>query len=273
MRFPGLRQASVRPCVWRCSGRALSSSAVAARGDASPPPRIAQPLPATHPHLMAEGEVTPGISAGEYSRRRQRLAEAMPAGSMALFPASARAYMSHDVPFPHHQDSDLLYLCGLHEPSSLLACVKPWSGSGEARWHVFVRPECANEAMWDGPRAGLLGAQSYFLPEGQSHALSDAAAVLSSELHSSADVRALFYSPKANAEVDALLAPMLRAAAPERRLAQQPPAPLVQPLRVVKSDAEVEWTRRSAALCIGADERHAHVHAIPDPGGADAPLG
>ena len=155
----------------------------------------------------------PGISAEEYQARRTQLAHRLPPGSLALFPARPRGYMSHDVPFPHHQDTDLSYLCGFLEPSSLLAVVKPASG-GSARWRLFVKPSCPDEAMWDGPRAGVEGAQRHFLPDGDAHALNDAPKVLHADLHSAADnVAELLYAPKYNPEIDALLRPMLDAAA------------------------------------------------------------
>ena len=92
--------------------------------------RCAQPTPATHPHLMSPGETTPGILQTEYASRRAALASLLPANSLALFPATPAAYMGHDVPYsPHHQDTDLFYLCGLQEQTSLLACAKPSADS------------------------------------------------------------------------------------------------------------------------------------------------
>ena len=41
--------------------------------------------------------------------------------------------------------------------------------------------------MWDGPRAGVGGAQSYFLPEGEAHPLSEASTLLHADLHSPSD--------------------------------------------------------------------------------------
>lgn len=214
--------------------------------------RIAQPLPGTHPHLMASGELTPGIAADEYARRRERLANSLPPGSLALFPSSPLAYMAHDVPFPYHQDTDLLYLCGLLEPSSLLACVKPADAS--ARWHLFVRPTCANTAMWDGPRAGVEGAQRYFVPDGAAHALDDAPRVLHGALWGggSESISTLYYAPKANPAIDTLLRPVLRDAPTTSQLTPQPATPLVQRLRVIKSPAEVSLLQRSANLCADA---------------------
>ena len=124
----------------------------------------AQPTPQTHPHIMRPGEVTPGISAREYEERRRNLAASLPAGSLALFPSSPQAFMAHDVAyFPHHQDTDLLYLSGLQEHTSMLACVKPTADAAAARWHLFVRPSNPEEELWDGARAGVHGAQAFFL--------------------------------------------------------------------------------------------------------------
>lgn len=217
--------------------RRFSTAAAAVERITPPTHLIAQPLPQTHPHLMNPGEVTPGISANEYQSRRARLAATLPLGSVALFPAAPRAYLSHDVPFPHYQDSDLYYLCGLQEHSSLLAVTKPANG-GEARWTLFVRPECPQEAMWDGPRAGVEGARRHFVPEGAAHPLEDAARVLHADLYSHSDnVKQLLYSPRANPPIDALLRPMLDGASPpalanpnnaEPKLATTPPDRFVQ---------------------------------------------
>ena len=117
--------------------------------------------------------------------------------------------MAHDVAyFPHHQDTDLLYLSGLQEHTSLLACVKPTADAAAARWHLFVRPSNPEEELWDGARAGVHGAQAFFLPEGDAHAIDDAQAVLARELRGGA-LSNLFYQPTANKEMDAKLRPAL----------------------------------------------------------------
>ena len=56
--------------------------------------------------------VTPGISALEYAHRRTKLAQSLPAGSIAILAASDVKYRSGAVFYPFHQDSDFLYLTG-----------------------------------------------------------------------------------------------------------------------------------------------------------------
>lgn len=232
-----------QPASPRTASRRLSASGAH--------PALAQPSPTTHPHLMALGEVTPGVSRDEYVHRRQQLAAALEPGSMALFPASPLSHMTHDVHYPHYQDSDFYYLCGLQEHSSLLACVRPASGSSEARWHLFLRPSCPSEELWDGPRAGVEEAQRYFLSEGAAHTIGDAARLLETEL-SGGGVRQLYYAPKLNPAMDARLRPMLLRAAEAHRLGTLSPNRLVHSLRVRKSDAEIGLMRRSAQLCAEA---------------------
>ena len=207
--------------------------------------RIGQPTPLSHPHLMAPGEVTPGVALSEYAARRAALAASLPAKSMALFPSAPLSYMSHDVPFPYRQDVDLSYLCGFQEASSLLACVKP-NDAGSERWHLFVRPREPSRELWDGPSAGLPGARRHILPDGLVHALGSAADVLRGELPA---CDAIFLEGAGG--VDATLKPLL-AACQARRLAPRSVARLAQNLRVRKSDAEAALMRKSAAVCAGA---------------------
>lgn len=209
---------------------------------------------------MAAGEVTPGVSLTEYQARREAVAAELPPGSLALWPAAPQAFMAHDVPYiPYLQDTDLFYLCGFQEHSSLLACARP--ADSEAQWHLFVRPACEAEAVWDGRRAGVECAHSYFLPEGCAHSVEKISRVLEAELLPQAAGAAprrtqgiLFYEKKVNPLLDARLAPLLASAA-KAAVRYASPASLVHPLRSVKSAAELELMRRSASVCTAAMRR------------------
>ena len=208
--------------------------------------RIAQPLPSTHPHLLAPGELTPGVPASEYAARRLALAAALPEGAIAVFPSAPPAYMGHDVPHPYHQNTDFFWLTGFLEPSSLVACSKR---EGEPRWHMFVRPTSKAEEVWDGPRAGLAGAAEHFLPEGDVHATATAGKVLAQEVARGAS--ALYYDSAANEKLDLQLS-ALRAACAEARLTPRSSARITHRLRLHKSAREQELMRRSASMCAAA---------------------
>ena len=67
-----MRSARVLRRTQRPASRLLSAAAASRR--------IGQPTAATHPHLLAPHEATPGVAAAEYAARRSRLAAALRAG-------------------------------------------------------------------------------------------------------------------------------------------------------------------------------------------------
>lgn len=123
-------------------------------------PRLGQPSPKTHPHLLKEGEVTPGMSLEEYEVRRARLLDALGDGALILFPAAKHHYMTNDIPYVYRQNSDFSYLTGCQEPDSLMALYH--LPNGEPIFHLFVRPRTQHSELWDGPRTGVERANEFF---------------------------------------------------------------------------------------------------------------
>ncbi|XP_055050607.1 xaa-Pro aminopeptidase 3 isoform X1 [Misgurnus anguillicaudatus] len=130
---------------------------------------LGQPSPYTHPHLIKYGEVTPGLTQTEFELRRQRLASLieMQADRLAASGTSSNSnhivivlshpirYMTNDIPYPFHQNQDLLYLTGIMEPDSALVMY----GSGKPDQAVlFVPRRDPARELWDGPRSGKDGA-------------------------------------------------------------------------------------------------------------------
>lgn len=126
-----------------------------------------QPAAQTHPYLMQQGEVTPGITKAEFALRRTRLVEEIaktPFGSaydnhVILIPSGQKMFMAHDVPYPYRQCSDFLYLCGFQEPNSLLVLEK--QSEFEFPRHkstLFVPKRDKHKELWEGPRSGSKGA-------------------------------------------------------------------------------------------------------------------
>ncbi|KAK2079223.1 hypothetical protein QBZ16_002914 [Prototheca wickerhamii] len=107
--------------------------------------------------LLGPGELAPGISAAEFQERRRRLAAAMPRDSVAVLPATATAYMTGVIPYPHRQDADFLYLTGLDQPGSV-AVVHGQTGE----LTLFVPTPDATRELWDGARVSAAAAASEF---------------------------------------------------------------------------------------------------------------
>ncbi|ETN39259.1 uncharacterized protein HMPREF1541_05482 [Cyphellophora europaea CBS 101466] len=120
-----------------------------------------QPVHETHPHLLAPGELTPGISAQEYADRRTRLAAKLPDKAIAIVAASDIVFRSGSVFYEFHQDPDFFYLTGFNEPEAVAVIGKDATGTDHTL-HLFVREKDASAELWDGARSGTQAARDVF---------------------------------------------------------------------------------------------------------------
>jgi len=121
-----------------------------------------QPVANTHPHLIHEGDVTPGLSKWEYEQRRtklmnlihQKTSESL-VNHIVLIPSATLCYMSYNIPYTFRQNSEFLYLSGFQEPDSLLILETTENGYKSV---LFVPKRDPDREVWDGPRSGDKGA-------------------------------------------------------------------------------------------------------------------
>ena len=150
---PPLRPHMTSLAPWRrlvaAAARGVSTSAAHAVTLARP---LSQPTAFTHARLLRATDVTPGISRAEYVRRRETLADALPPRSMAVFPSNPTRYMSEDVPYLYHHNTDLMYIAGIAEPGALLVAEK--GHGGDAQYTLFVDERDEARELWDGPLCG-----------------------------------------------------------------------------------------------------------------------
>ncbi|KEQ86913.1 hypothetical protein M438DRAFT_343333 [Aureobasidium pullulans EXF-150] len=123
--------------------------------------QFGQPLHETHPHLIAPGDLTPGISALEYHHRRANLAKALPKNSIAVLASSDIKYRSGAVFYEFHQEPNFFYLTGFNEPEAL-AVIEKGDSDVEYTFHLFVRPKDLKAEQWDGARSGIQAALDVF---------------------------------------------------------------------------------------------------------------
>lgn len=97
-----------RPVIFpkQCTRTLVSASEV----------QFGQPLHETHPHLIAAGDLTPGISALEYHYRRAALAQKLPKNSIAILASNELKYRSGAVFYEFHQEPNFYYLTGEMRP-------------------------------------------------------------------------------------------------------------------------------------------------------------
>ncbi|BGP23779.1 aminopeptidase [Rhodotorula toruloides] len=120
-----------------------------------------QPLPSTHPHLLAPGELTPGIAATEYEERRRKLMDKLDEGAVVVLSGGQIQYMTQNIFYRFRQRSNFWYLTGFEEPDSALIFEKDSSSRGY-KMTLFCRPKDAYEELWNGARTGLDGVMEVF---------------------------------------------------------------------------------------------------------------
>ncbi|KAF8864766.1 hypothetical protein BDZ45DRAFT_613321 [Acephala macrosclerotiorum] len=125
--------------------------------------QFGQPVHETHPHLLRAGEITPGITAQEYSDRRSRLAASLPENGIAILASSDTKYRSGAVFYEFHQEPSFFYLTGFNEPEAVAVIQKVGpKSSADYNFHLFLRPKNARAEQWDGARTGEQAALDVF---------------------------------------------------------------------------------------------------------------
>ena len=95
-----------------------------------------------------------------YKNRRENLLELLPENSVLLIPRAETQYRNSDSSFPFRQESNFYYLSGFCEPASLIAITKK---DNKITSLIFVPPKDKLKEIWDGYRAGPIGAVKDFL--------------------------------------------------------------------------------------------------------------
>jgi Xaa-Pro aminopeptidase len=101
------------------------------------------------------------LPAAFHRGRRQAVLDKLPPNAVAVFFSAPTRNRSNDVDFLYHQDSDLFYLSGTHEPGSVLVLAPGGIDvdGRSVREVLFVPPRNPSEEVWDGRRFGAERAQ------------------------------------------------------------------------------------------------------------------
>ena len=95
-----------------------------------------------------------------YKSRRINLSEKLPKNSVLLIPGANTQFRNADSAYAFRQDSNFYYLSGFCEPDSLMAIINNDDGINSI---IFVPPKDKLKEIWDGHRAGPIGAAKEFL--------------------------------------------------------------------------------------------------------------
>lgn len=103
-----------------------------------------QPTSETHPELLRDKEVQPGITNEEFRSRRRRFADQLATGSVAVLGASPTQYMSGIIPYPYRPNSCFQYLTGIIQPDTLATI------DSSGRFVVYAPDESEFRNTWTG---------------------------------------------------------------------------------------------------------------------------
>lgn len=74
--------------------------------------------------LLADEEITPGITSEEYISRRKKLVDALPEKSLAIIASADQQMMTDVVPYSFRQNGDYLYITGCTQPGGVAVLSK-----------------------------------------------------------------------------------------------------------------------------------------------------
>ncbi|KAL3843552.1 hypothetical protein ACJIZ3_000955 [Penstemon smallii] len=215
---------------------------------------VGQPTAATHPHLMKEGEITPGISSEEYIWRRKELLKLLPQNSLAII-ASAQVKMMNDVvPYTFRQDANYLYITGCQQPGGIAVL-------GHDCGLIMFMPEAKPvEVMWEGHIAGVDAAFDTFKAD-EAYPLSALDKILSKLIRSSSQLfHNVYTADSAYLNLDAF-----EGAAGVGKVKDF--SVYSHEARWIKSHSELDLMRNSASIgCQALLQTMLHSKSFPDEG-------
>ena len=170
--------------------------------------------------------------------------------NLVILPSSSRHYMSHDIPYWFRQNTDFLYLCGFQEPDSILILeTDDQTSLPDFKSTIFVPKRDHMKELWEGERSGIKG--SIYLT-----GIEDAYDIqhFSDYLHhyiSEHTGCSLWYNYMKPAH-QAFHTKYIKDLAVRLRGQMHSPTPLLQSLRVVKSENELRLMKESCDIAAKA---------------------
>lgn len=197
-----------------------------------------------------------------FAERRARVFEQMGPDAVLLLPSTPTYLRNNDVEHEYRADSDLYYLTGFCEPSSLAVLS---TGRGEHPFVLFLRARDPARELWDGARVGLDGARTMFGADA-SRDIEELDQALADYL---LDRRRVYYAAGRDRTMDDKVFAALGNARRRARKGRFAPTELVEPSTIVhelrwrKDEAELATMQRAADISAKGFER---ALAVASPG-------
>lgn len=196
----------------------------------------------------------------EYAQRREQVMTKIGKGT-AIFRSAPTAVMHNDVEYNFRQDSDFFYLTGFNEAEAV-AVLAPHHE--EHRFILFVQPKDLEKETWTGYRVGVEAAKEQFGAD-EVYPIAELDEKLPQYLEKADRIyyrlgRDTAFNNKVLRHWQKQMATYAKTGyAP---MALEDPAPILHPLRQIKSAAELELMRTAAKIAVDA-HNHAREYAKP----------
>jgi len=176
------------------------------------------------------------ITEAEYRARRDTFAAKLKKDSIAVFFSAEQKIRSNDTYYPYRQNSNFYYLSGFTEDKAALVFVK---GVKDVMTYLFVYKKDKQEELWNGKRLGKERAKELFDVD---------RVFLSSEISKKLqeflkDKKKVYYDFKLDYSKVKLLKRYAKAVRSFKNA-----APLIEEMRLIKSDAEIRLIKEALLI-------------------------
>ncbi|EGO27136.1 hypothetical protein SERLADRAFT_434905 [Serpula lacrymans var. lacrymans S7.9] len=209
-----------------------------------------------HPIAVKRDELTPGIPAEEYERRRKALIDSLPPNSVVVSVSAPIKYMSGSIFYKYRQASDFWYLTGFEEPDSAVILEKNSTSRGYRMTIFSVGKDPAKE-QWDGARTNFQDVATLFKAD-HAQSINDFPAQLRSLINLYSNVFVDVQPRRGVRSPKSLLKYLSPAVAPRSEYdsileslsnsRRKPLAPLLARMRATKSEHEQRIMRAAADI-------------------------
>lgn len=196
------------------------------------------------------------IDKAQYQQRRQKLFDKMQDESIALIAAAPMQLRNGDTEYPYRQDSYFYYLTGFEESFAIVALVKT---KKHCQFILFCQDRDPQAEQWNGPRAGISGAQEKF-GAAQAYSINEASLRLTQLFDG---LRVVYYMMGAHSGFDRKIFAWLDALRQKSKQKSSLPQrfidlrSLLDEMRLLKTPAEQEIIRKSCEI-----STQAHLRAM-----------
>jgi Xaa-Pro aminopeptidase len=170
--------------------------------------------------------------------------------------------MHNDVEYTFRQDSSFFYLTGFDEPDAVIVLAPHHK---EHRFVLFVQPKDPDKEVWTGYRAGVEGAKERYGAD-EAYPISELNEKLPQYLLEADRIYYHFGRDRNFNETIVKIWQRLMTTYPKRGtgpIAIQDSGTILNPMRQIKSMAELELMRKAAAISV---EAHNHAREFAKPG-------